>query len=325
MTEFDVITPRNENELLDAIAANQDAPFRFGAGFTDLVPELKKNSNGAKINVINLAKVSGDSFKSIVRHGDDFIIGALATAAEVGANKELSDAFPVLNRAAVSLASRQIRHVATVGGNICTASPAGDILTALVALDAECELLSTNKAIRLIPLKDFLLGVRKIALNKNEVLRSIKLKGNSQYATQKTGDVQHLSDVGHLQDFGHLPDVGHLKNNIRSDFIKIGTRKSMECSVVSLAYHFCIDANGTILQAGIAIGSSAPTVMYAQSACDFIIGKNIDSFTQEEINEFANKVLSYSNPISDSRGSAWYRKRVLYNISKSVLEKEEHF
>ncbi|MBM2814297.1 MAG: FAD-binding PCMH-type protein [Ignavibacteria bacterium] len=69
MTDFDVITPKNENELLEVIAANQSTPFRFGAGFTDLMPELKKNSNGAKINVINLAKVSDDSFKSIVRAG----------------------------------------------------------------------------------------------------------------------------------------------------------------------------------------------------------------------------------------------------------------
>ena len=96
----------------------------------------------------------------------------------------------------------------------------------------------------------------------------------------------------------------------------------MECSVVSLAYHIYIDDAGIVKKAGIAIGSAAPTIMFTKSASDFIIGKNINNLSEDECAEFANKVMEYATPISDLRRSAWYRKQVLYNISKSIFEQE---
>ena len=202
----------------------------------------------------------------------------------------------MLHQAANTLASKQIRQVATVGGNICTASPAGDMATALVALEAICEILSTKNEIREVPLKEFMTGVRKTTLKKNEILRSISIP---------------------LRFFATLRMT---KNKNYSDFIKIGTRKSMECAIVSLAYHFLIDDEDKIQYAGIAIGSSAPTIKFTKSACDFLIGKRIKELNEDDITNFANKVIEYATPISDIRGSEWYRKQVLFNISKSILE-----
>jgi CO/xanthine dehydrogenase FAD-binding subunit len=94
----------------------------------------------------------------------------------------------------------------------------------------------------------------------------------------------------------------------------------MECSVVSLAHHLYLDRGGKIVHAGIAIGSVAPTIMFVHSASNFLIGKRISSIRESESVEFAKKVLEYANPISDIRASAWYRKEVLYNISKNLFD-----
>ncbi|MFC2130693.1 FAD binding domain-containing protein [Bacteroidota bacterium] len=289
MLGFDVISPETVEELLNEIENNKDNNFRFGAGYTDLILELKKQS-GPKINIINLSKINDSSFTSIEKTNKNISIGALATAAEIVKNEEIQNLFPVLHKAADTLASRQIRQVATVGGNICTASPAGDIATALVALEAVCEILSTKNEIREVPIREYFTGVRKTVLNKDEVLRSIVIP------------------------------VSESHKKIFSDFIKIGTRKSMECSIVSLAFHLNLDKDDKILNAGIAIGSSAPTIKFTQSACDFLIGKRLNGFNSKDKEDFAGKVLEYASPISDVRGSEWYRKQVLSNISKSIFE-----
>jgi len=307
MQDFFVISPETEDQLLNDINVHQDSFFRFGAGFTDLLMELKKNpstkpmpngqndssDDNSKLVVINLAKLKDSNFSLIEKKEKSVRIGALVTASEIVRNDDIKALFPVLHKAADSLASSQIRQVATVGGNICTASPAGDIATSLIALNADCEVLASDKSIRNISLKDFLIGVRLTALNKNEILRSISIP---------------------------ICNSSFPYNKIVSDFIKIGTRRSMECSIVSLAYHFELDYEDKILHAGIAIGSSAPTIRFTQSACDYLIGKKFNEFTENEGIAFAEKVLEYAEPISDIRGSAWYRKQVLFNISKSILE-----
>ncbi len=294
MTDFDVISPGNVDELLLEIENNQSNNFRFGAGYTDLLLELRKQS-GPKINVINLSNLNDPDFSSIVKSEINIRIGSLVTACEIVKNNDINELFPVLHKAANTLASKQIRQVATVGGNICTASPAGDIATALVALEAVCEILSTKNEIRVVPISEFMLGVRKTALKKNEILRSVVIPLRFFASLRMTND------------------------RIISDFIKIGTRKSMECAVVSLAYHILQDDEDKIRYAGIAIGSSAPTIKFTKNAYEFLIGKRIKELNDDDIIEFAKKVLEYASPISDIRGSEWYRKQVLFNISKSIL------
>jgi len=218
-----------------------------------------KNQSSLPVTVINLTNIKEPLLTTISKNQDYIRIGALVTASEIVSDTKIHELFPVLHRAAETLASKQIRNVATVGGNICTASPAGDLSTALVSLDAICEILSTENKIREVYLREFFKGVRKTCLNKNEILRSIR-----------------------------IPFVfGYEK--IKSDYIKIGVRKSMECSVVSLAYQIYLRRTGEIINSGVAIGSSAPAVMFTKSACDFLIGKNWDELDETDIEEFAKK------------------------------------
>jgi CO/xanthine dehydrogenase FAD-binding subunit len=133
--------------------------------------------------------------------------------------------------------------------------------------------------------------VRKTDLKKDEVLRSVIIPSNAE------------------------------SKKIYSDFIKIGTRRSMEIAVVSLAYHIQADEDDRITHAGIAIGSVAPTIKFVESACEYLIGKTLSSIGLSESEEFAAKVIEYASPISDIRASAWYRKEVLYNICLSLFDK----
>ncbi|MCX6310420.1 MAG: FAD binding domain-containing protein [Bacteroidetes bacterium] len=286
--EFNIVNPKTKSELLGAI--RKENHFRFGAGCTDLLMELKKKPE-KDLTVINLSFVKDPLFTGIKKSAKGLRFGAMFTAHKIVVNEEIKNKYHVLHEAAFNLASTQIRQVATLGGNLCTASPSGDMACALVALQAECELMNTSGKSRMVPINDFLIGVRKTALKKNEVLFGVAVPANKKTTT-----------------------------NIHSGFIKIGTRRSMECSVVSLSYHVQLDKNGIIIQAGIAIGASAPTIRFAESACEFLIGKKLKTISQEEKERFADKVLSYASPITDIRATAWYRKEVLYNISKSILE-----
>lgn len=288
---FNLISPETTEDLLLIIFENQSNKFRFGAGYTDLILELKQQPDEA-VTVINLANLKDERFTSVDKSADGIRIGALVTANRIISDKELQKQFPVLWKSAEQFASTQIRQVATIGGNICTASPAGDIACALMALEAECEILSARGTVRVTPIREFFVDVRKTDLRKDEVLRSIFIPSNGD------GTKRY------------------------SDFIKIGTRLSMEIAVVSVAYHMQLDDYDKITHAGIAIGAVAPTIKFVEAACEYLVGKNFASIGFPESEKFAARVLEYASPISDIRASAWYRKEVLYNICKSIFEKQ---
>ena len=287
---FDIINPITTKKLLTAIKKFQNGKFRLGAGCTDLLMELKKNED-ENLTIINLLQVKDPHFTGLKKSVNGIRLGAMVTAHKIVMSEHLKNNYPVLHESAMSLASTQIRQVATVGGNFCTESPSGDIACGLVALSAKCEILGTSEKIKSIPITDFFTGVRKTILKKNELLYGV-----------------------------FIPATLKKTENIYSRFIKIGTRRSMECSVVSLAYHIQTDKNNNIISAGIAIGASAPTIRFAKSACEFLIEKKFTSVTEREKVEFAEKVLSYASPITDLRATAWYRKEVLFNISKAIFE-----
>ncbi len=286
--EFNIVNPKTKSELLRAI--RKETTFRFGAGCTDLLMELKKKPV-ENLVVINLSFVVDSRFTGLKKLAKSFWLGAMTTAHTMVMNEQIKNDFNVLYESAHNLASTQIRQVATMGGNLCTASPSGDIACALMALDASCHLLNDAGVNSVVNIHDFFLGVRKTILKKNEVLYGLTIPTNKKQT-----------------------------KTVYSKFIKIGTRRSMECSVVSLAYHIQVNEEGVIIGAGIAIGASAPTVRSALSASGFLIGKNIHLITEKEKEELACKIVSYAEPITDLRATAWYRKEVLLNISKSIFE-----
>lgn len=287
--EFNVISPKTSQELFETIDKYQDKKIRFGAGYTDLINDLN-NKPQDDLTVINLAKLNDESFKSITITEKGIRIGSLVTASQILNNETIKTKFPVLWEATNSVASMQIRETATIGGNVCQASPSGDISCALVSLKAVCEIVDSKKNIREELLTDFFLGVKKTSLKKNEILKSIFVPLN-------------------------------ISKKIKSGYIKIGTRLSMEISIISIAYHFQTDENNIIIDAGLSIGAVAPVIKFTSDACNFLIGKQIDTINNDEINNFATLVKNHASPISDVRASAWYRNEVLFNSTKAIFNK----
>lgn len=286
--DFEVINVTTIDELLKAIADNQNNNFRIGAGYTDLIMDFKHQADD-DLTVINIAQLDEVSFNAITEEDCNIVLGALVTASDIVNSKIIWKEYPVLHEAASSLASTQIRNSATLGGNICNASPSADLSASLVALQAKCTILNSNGGERTEPLISFIKGVGKTSLSKNEILKSVSIPKNSEA-------------------------------NIKSGFEKVGTRNSMEISIVSLSYHIQYNDNGTIEKAGVSCGAVAPIIPFATSACELIIGKNINNISDLDKERFAKKVLEYATPISDIRASDWYRKEVLSNLSKTIFK-----
>ncbi len=285
--DFEVINTTTSDELLKAIAANQNSNFRIGAGFTDLINQLKKQ-NTEELTIINIAQLKDEAYTQIVEEADGLRIGTLATASDIVDNNFIRENYPVLHQAASKLACTQIRNVATLGGNICNVSPSGDMTASLIALKATCHIVDCNGGERAELLSDFIIGLKKTTLKKNEIIKNITIPMNDHH-------------------------------NIISGYEKVGSRKSMEIAIVSLGYHIQMNNDGTITDAGVSCGAVAPTIPFATSACDFLLGKDIQDLTEADKEEFANKVMEYASPISDVRASEWYRKEVLFNLSQTIF------
>jgi len=286
--DFDVISPKTTKDLLQAINDNQNNNFRFGAGYTDLINQLKHKPE-EDLTVINISQLNANRFSDIIEMDGHINLGTLVTASEIIDNALIKEYFPVLYEAARNLASTQIRNSATIGGNICNASPSADMSGALVSLQAICHILDSSGNLREEPLSSFIRGVRKTSLAKNEILQNVSIPKN-------------------------------LNPGLISGFEKVGTRKSMEISIVYLAYHIQHNKDGVITDAGIACGAVAPTIPFAKNACELLIGKNIDKLSDQDKESFVEKVLEYASPISDIRASEWYRKEVLSNLCKTLFD-----
>ncbi|MCB0482210.1 MAG: FAD binding domain-containing protein [Flavobacteriales bacterium] len=286
--DFEVISATTTDELFSAIADNQNKEFKIGAGFTDLINQFRHRTVEG-LTVINISQLRDPEYKGIVEEEGSFRIGTLTTASNVMDNQQIKANFPVLHKAASKLASTQIRNVATLGGNICNVSPSGDMTAALIALRAVCNIIDYTGKERSELLSSFITGLKQTSLKKGEIIKNISIPKNTSV-------------------------------KIHSGFEKIGSRNSMEIAIVSLSYHIQCDENATIKKAGVSCGAVAPTIPFATSACEYLVGKSLTGLTHTDKEEFAQRVVQYATPISDIRASAWYRKEVLFNISKTIFD-----
>jgi CO/xanthine dehydrogenase FAD-binding subunit len=219
----DVHTPRSLDEALRLKSEQPDA--RFVQGGTDVLVELNfdRSRPSALINLNEVPELRG-----FTREGDTFVLGAGLTYAEA-MQGAIAGALPALAEASRTVGSPQIRNRGTIGGNLGTASPAGDALPPLLVEDAEVRIASVRGE-RQVPLRDFLVGVKKNALEPDELIVSV-----------------HVTATGAPQTF-----------------MKVGPRNAMVISVCSLALQ--VDRERGELRA--AFGSSAPIVRLVTAPLD---------------------------------------------------------
>ena len=271
--------PRTVAEALELLAQHGDA-CRLIAGGTDLILEIERGVRKQEI-VVDISRIAG--LDVIERTNGTVTLGALVTHNQVvGTSEAVADAFP-LARACWLVGAPQIRNRGTVAGNLITASPANDTITPLWAMDATVTLASRDRVERMLAFDRFFLGVRKTALQPDEMLVRI--------------------------------NVPALRPTERGTFLKLGLRQAQAISVVNVAVIVDFDEN-LISRARIALGSVAPTIVRAAEAEAYLAGREL---TDAAIDRAAELTAAAARPISDVRGSADYRRDMVRVLTARAL------
>lgn len=189
--------------------------------------------------------------------------------------------YGALAQAARTVGSPQIRNAGTIGGNVATASPAGDTLPVIAACDAAIEVRSRDGGTRLVPWDEFFTGVKQTSLRPGELVTAVV-----------------------------FPDA----MPARQQFAKIGLRNAMVIAMVAA----CVtrDDDGTVT---VALGSVAPTPMRATAAETMISAERRP--TEAALAEFARLVAEEVRPITDHRGTAAYRRHAAGVLARRLLER----
>jgi len=268
-----VFVPQNSDQLWDFL--DQESRARIFAGGTDLLVRFRRTNENLPA-LICLDRVQ--ELKGVRESGPDILIGACSTHSALLADPLLNRHFPILAQALRHLGSPLIRNSATIGGNICTASPAGDTLPPLYALDAELEIRTRNASRRML-LKDFIRGPGATDLQPGEILAHVRLKKDVDF------NVQH--------------------------FEKVGQRNALAIAMVSLAALLQVSPAGLIEKARLAWGSVGPTVVTSPEAEAALISRPLCQETLEHAMPLVRKAVA---PIDDLRATADYRRIVAGNL-----------
>jgi len=236
------------------------------AGGTDLVPKINYYKLKPEV-LVYIGKLGLDYIKEKDRK---LVIGAATPMAKIAASKLVAKKAGALAEAARQAGTLAVRTAATIGGNLANASPAADLATPLLAMDAEL-LLRSSEGKRIVALKDFFRRPGQTVLRPGELIVEISIP----------------------------PAMG------KTAFLKLGRRKAMTLSVVNVAVR--LEMNGKKCKdARIALGSVAPTPLRCTRAEGLLKGKELDKAL---IAQCSAEAMAACKPVDDQRATAWYRRQ----------------
>ena len=275
---YQMTTPASLADAL-TLLRNEPGVWKPFAGGTDLMVMLEagKLPHRNYINIWSLPELRG-----IETTADHITLGALTTYTDVQADPILHKEFPMLCQAASETGGLAIQNRGTLGGNIVNASPAADSPPALLAYDAEIELVSSSGA-RWLPYHGFHTGYKQMQIAPDELLSRVRLPRNT-------------------------PGLTHY-------YRKVGTRKAQAISKVCFAAVGRMDQQ-RIVDVRIAVGSVAPIIVRCVETERFLLGKTPDDRT---IASACESLLREISPIDDIRSTANYRLRVSKNLLTDFL------
>lgn len=277
MTDFDLIVGRSVAHVLDLLAEYENAwPV---AGATDLLPLVRAGRWRPSL-VVDITRL--DELRYIRPAAGGLEIGTLTTQADLMRSPLVRERAAVLAEAAGRVAGPQVRARATLGGNICTASPAADTVPALLVLEAEAVILLPAGERRL-PLSEFLIGPGQTALGPGELLKGVWIPA--------------------------------LSSGAGMAFEKLGKRKALTISVVNAAALLTVEG-GRIQQARLALGAVAPTVVRCPASEMALLGLEPG---EALFARAAARVQEAIRPIDDVRASAAYRRAAAEALAQRTL------
>jgi CO/xanthine dehydrogenase FAD-binding subunit len=279
-SEIDILTPSSLDEALNMLHANQ-GELRIIAGGSDVIVQLRDGAIKAD-KLLNLLSVK--ELRFVKKYHDQIHIGSLATYSDIVHSQVAQvHAWPLV-QAATQIGAVQLQNTATLGGNLGNASPAGDSLPPLYALDAVVVMQSKNGR-REIPIEQFFVAYRKTALKPDELIAGVYFRA--------------------------------LGDHDRGAYVKLGLREANAISIVDVATVLrSRDDSRTFAEARVALGAVAPTIRRARECEEALVRKPL---TAETLRRAALLACNDAVPIDDIRGTAQYRRDVLASLVYKAL------
>ncbi len=274
MGAFAYVAPSSVAEALAVLDEHASLGKRAQvlAGGTDVLVQMRTVDTQPR----TLVDIKGVAETNRVDIGaTETFIGAAIPSAVLNDNAELKALFPGVIESADLIGSTQIQGRASIGGNLCNSSPAGDTIPALIASSGVC-VIAARGGNREVPVEDFVSGVGTNVLEPNEFLIGIKFPNPA----PGTADA----------------------------YLRFIPRTEMDIAVVGAGVSVTIDENGTCTAARVAIGAVAPTVLLVTRASDALVGTQLDDTALEAAGVACTEAAS---PISDKRGTVEYRLKVV--------------
>ena len=271
--------PKSVSEAL-SVLAKHGAEAKVIAGGTDVMVDIKfKEEPGGLVNIKKIPGLSG-----IQENGGGLRIGALTTIRELETNALVRQKVPVLWEASHQFASLQVRNTATIGGNICRASPSGETLAPLVVLEAKAKLAFADGE-KTVPFTSFFQGPGKSSAGATGLLTEIEVP---------------------------YPAAGS-----KGAYLKHAVRGAMDIAMVGVAVLITPDAGKNNVQdVRIGLGAVAPTPVRATKTEALLRGKPL---TSALLKEAAAMAASESSPITDQRSSAENRRWIVEALTRRGL------
>ena len=266
-------------EALNLLACYSQSAKVLAGGTDLLIPQALESS--PEIVVISLKDI--EELRQIRKTAEgDIFLGATARHAEVAQSSLVNQYFPALAKASDWVGSRSIRSLATIGGNICNASPSADTAPPLLAYEARV-VIESPLGERVVEIEDFFTGPSTTLLKDVEILKGFLLR----------------------------PKSGWL-----ADYAKIGLRKAMEIAIVNACVAVSKDEYDRCAKIRIALGAVAPTPIRARKAEAILENREM---TRELVQECAETAVGETKPISDIRSSADYRRKMTHFLVKKMV------
>ncbi len=254
------------------------------AGGTDLMPRWSRGVVQRPRVLLDLKAIEELRGSSIVNGA--ISIGACTTISDLVADPLIQTHAPLLVQAARSIACPQIRNRASLGGNLCNASPAADTAVPLLLLDAVCDVASLGEegvSVREVPLSEFFQGPGSTGLEPAELVLYVR------FFPQPPGSF--------------------------AAWEKFGTRPAMEIAMASIGILLTME-KGALTHVRVGYGSVAPVPTRGRSVEDLLKGQTLTSSLIEKCETAARSEIA---PISDQRADAWYRREIVGILLRRML------
>jgi len=247
------------------------------AGGTDLLVRLRSGM-ASPATIVDIKHVP--NLRGISHDAKGWRIGAATSCAEIGEHVGLGAAWPGVVEALQLIGSTQIQGRATLGGNLCNASPAADSVPALIAAGAICEVVGVNGQ-REVPVEKIVTGPGKSSLARGEFVLGFRLPD----PPKRSGDA----------------------------YLRLIPRSEMDIAVVGAAVALELDAKGKCTRARVALGAVAPTQLLVEDAAKALVGTSVDDAALEKL---ASAASAACKPIDDKRGTVAYRVKIAGVLAK---------